>query len=811
MWSLLQDMRYGLRMMGAAPGFTAIALVTLALGIGVSTGLYTVMHANHLIAWRFTEPEELVFLWSPEPMWERSYISALDFLDWREQATVFADMGIYTTKRTFFATTEGDAERVRTVHASSNMLPMLGFDAQAGRLHSEEEDSVGAPDVVIMSDRLWERRFNRSPDVLGEVIFLDDVPHTVVGVMPPEVCFERLWHLADLLVPLKIDTASIERESRWFSSVARLRQEATAEQAQAEMSAIAARLEAAYPDSNAGRTVLVEPLLERFLPRDDAMLELALLVAVGGVLVIACVNLANFMMARATSRGREIAVRMAMGAGRRRIVRQLLTESMIIALIGGCFGFLVGVWAVDIFLAKADFAYLWMDYEIRLSLPVFTYGLLLVVATALAFGLVPALTASRVSVNESLKEGTAAATPGGSRSRTRNLLVIGQLAMVLPLLVCCGLAVRHIQYLRSTATVGFNPDRLLSMRVDLPMHRYEDGARRAAFFDEIVEKMTALPWIEGASAALSLPVGDGSFVAGRPITIEGRTASDSSRERIGGYQVVTPEHFGVMGIPLLRGRYFTDEDHADALRVAIISQRMAERDWPDEDPIGRRFALDEDLSQANWFTVVGIVADAGCSIMGEPPRPTLYLPHRQQPDSEMTVVARASGEPLDTVQALRAILREADPRVPVYDIRTLEETIHRWLRDDRLLAGFLGLLAALALGLACIGLYGVMSYSVGQRTHEIGVRLALGATGREISWMVLRSCVKLCSIGILIGLVVAAPVGVLVASFMYGIGGFDPVTLLGVTLLLLSVSVLAGYLPARRAMRVDPIAALRCE
>jgi putative ABC transport system permease protein len=576
------------------------------------------------------------------------------------------------------------------------------------------------------------------------------------------------------------------------------------------MSAIAARLAAAYPDSNAGRTVLVEPLLDRFLPRDDAMLELALLVAVGGVLVIACVNLANFMMARATSRGREIAVRMALGAGRRRIVRQLLTESMMIALIGGWLGFIVGVWAVDIFLANADFAYIWMDYEVRLSLPVFTYGLLLAVATALAFGLAPALTASRVSVHESLKEGTAAATPGKSRSRTRNLLVIGQLATVLPLLVCCGLAVRHIQYLRSTARVGFNPDRLLSMRVDLPMHRYEDGARRAGFFDGIVKEMAALPWIEGASAALSLPVGSGIFVAG-PIAIEGRAGGDSSQERVGGYQVVTPEYFSVMGIPLLRGRYFTDQDHADTLRVAIISQRMAERDWPDEDPIGRRFALDEDPSQANWFTVVGIVPDAGCNILGEPPRPTLYLPHRQQPVSELIVVARTSGEPLDTVQALRGIVRQADPGIPVYDIQTLEENINSWLRDDRLLAGFLGLLAALALGLACIGLYGVMSYSVGQRTHEIGVRLAMGATGREISWMVLRSCVKLCSAGILIGLVVAAPVGVLTASFMYGIGGFDPVTLLGVTLLLLSVSVLAGYLPARRAMRVDPMAALRCE
>jgi putative ABC transport system permease protein len=348
------------------------------------------------------------------------------------------------------------------------------------------------------------------------------------------------------------------------------------------------------------------------------------------------------------------------------------------------------------------------------------------------------------------------------------------------------------------------------MRVDLPKHRYEDGVRRAGFIDEIVKKMAALPWIEGASAALSLPVGSGLYVAG-PIAIEGRTGGDSSREKLGGYQVVTPEYFSVMGIPLLRGRYFTDQDHADALRVAIISQRMAERDWPDEDPIGRRFALDEDPSQANWFTVVGIVPDAGCNILGEPPRPTLYLPHRQQPVSELIIIARTSGEPLDTVQALRGIVRQADPGIPVYDIQTLEESINSWLRDDRLLAGFLGLLAALALGLACIGLYGVMSYSVGQRTHEIGVRLAMGATGREISWMVLRSCVKLCSAGILIGLVVAAPVGVLTASFMYGIGGFDPVTLLGVTLLLLSVSVLAGYLPARRAMRVDPMAALRCE
>ncbi|UCF32599.1 MAG: ABC transporter permease [Phycisphaerales bacterium] len=805
--SLLQDIRYGVRMLAKNPGFTAIALITLALGIGVNTGMYSVIHAIRSIPQRFPDSDALVFLWRPTEFYQRGWISALDFLDWREQSESFSDMAIYS-QSPLILTGQGEPEEVSIVEASANLLPTLGISTQIGRLHGVEEDAVSAERVLLLTDRLWQRKFGKSADVVGRTVSLNDIPHTIIGVLPPEVEEESLWHEADLFIPCRIDPARLKREFRAFQSLARLKPGVSVEQAQTEMSGIAARLAQAYPDTNENVDVFVQPFAQRFNSPSDSIMELALLVAVGAVLLIACVNLANLLLAKATARGKELAVRAALGAGRRRIIRQLLTESLLLGVMGGALGLLIGAWAVDLVILNLEGAP-FRPGDIRLDAPVLTYALLMSVFAAMAFGLAPALTASRISLSEAMKEGMTTASAGPSRNRLRNTLIIGQLAIVLPILVSCGLVIRHVRSLK-LSDYGFKSKHLLTVKVDLPYHLYKTEAQRAVLMGEVIETLEALPGIKAAGAALQFPLGGGGYIGAR-VAIEGYVSDQPHSQDVHGYQVVTPDYFSMMEIPLVSGRFFTPHDQADAQPVAIVNQRMARHYWPDEDPIGKRLTLDSTASPVQWVMVVGVVADFGCSIFGEPPDAAMYLPHRQRPIGSMLIVVRTLGDPLESVSTVRGAIRDLDPNLPIGDIRTTDQIIHRWLRDDRMLAGFLVGLAVLALSLASIGLYGMMSYSVAQRTHEIGVRVALGAVGGDIIRLVIKRCLVLAAAGIVAGLLLSIPVGFALASQLYGVGGADPVALIGVVLVLLLVAALAGYLPARRATKINPVVALRCE
>jgi putative ABC transport system permease protein len=408
-----------------------------------------------------------------------------------------------------------------------------------------------------------------------------------------------------------------------------------------------------------------------------------------------------------------------------------------------------------------------------------------------------------------LKEGAQAATPGIGRTRLRSALVIVQLAVALPLLVSSGLAFRNVRALR-TADMGFRPDHLLTLRIDLPRYRYTEPAQQAAFLRDTIEAVRDLPEVESAGAALSLPVGGGRSLAG-PVTIEGHEAEEHVGESVRGYSVVTPDYFRSMVIPLRRGRFFSEHDHTDARPVAIVNERMARLYWPDGDPIDRRLHVEEGSEAPPWITVVGVVGDSGRTILGAPPPPEVYLPHAQRPTTSMVLVARTAGAPHDAAPVVREVIRRMDADLPIYDVQTVAEIVHRWLQDDRLLAGFLGLLAALAMGLGAMGLYGVMAFLVVQRTHEIGVRVALGARRPDILWLIIRRCLVLASIGVGVGLLIAAPLGFALATQLYGVSGADPVALVVVPLSLIGVAVLAGYLPARRATRVDPMTALRNE
>ena len=808
--SLLHDMRYGIRMLAKNPGFAAIALITLALGIGVNTALFSVVNAMRIRPQRFLESHKLVFLWQTRERQERlpRSVSAPDYLDWREQSTVFTDLALALHSRRNL-TGSGEPERVSAMPVTANLLPMLGIDAQIGRLHSVEEDSPGARRVALLTDRLWERRFGRDASVLGRTVTLDDVPYTVVGVLPSEADFEEFFYSKiDLITPLQLDSGTCQREQRWFRSIGRLKPEVTVEQAQTEMSAIASRLAAAYPDTNSDVGVWVQPLSEKYFSHSDRLASYALLAAVGCVLLIACVNLANLLLAKATSRGREFAVRAALGAGRGRIVRQLLTESLLLALLGGVLGLLVGVWAIDFFVASQPDYMPFRRDELGLQPAVLTYTLILSVVAALIFGLAPALTAARVSLNEALKEGAGATSAGLARNRLRSSLVIGQLAITLPLIICAGLVIRHIIALKSV-DVGFNTERLLVMQIDLPTYRYDSDAARATFIRDAVAASQATPGVRSAAAVNFVPLGFGG--ASISVTIEGREVDRSVRPDYAGYNIVTPGYFSTMEIPLVRGRFFTGYDHAEAQRVAIVNEKMAERYWPNEDVIGRRFQLDSGTSDGQWITVVGVVGDTGHSGLYHPPSPEVFLPHQQRPSANMVILARTLGDPNTLAAPLRGVIRRMDPDLPIYGVRSMADVLHRWLRDDRMAVAFLSGLAVLALSLASVGLYGVMSYNVAQRTHEIGVRVALGAARGDVLGLVIKRCLTLAVAGVLVGMVLSAGVGLVLESQLYEVSGIDPVTFIGVSILLLLVAAAAGYLPARRATKVDPIVALRYE
>jgi putative ABC transport system permease protein len=709
-------------------------------------------------------------------------------------------------------TGEGEAEKVLGVHATANMLPTLGLGTHLGRFYTQEEDSPAGEHVMLLTDRLWERKFASDPDVLGRMVAVNDTPHTIIGVLPPDFRIEGMgWYRADLLIPLRIDPAKLQRGKSAFWAVARLNPGVTREQALAEMDTIAARLAAAYPQTNAEVEAQILPLMEALAPRDTLFAFRAMLGAVSLVLLIACLNLANIVLARATARGREFAVRAALGAGRWRIVRLLLTESLLLATLGGALGLLIGRWAVDLFILSQEYMPIQRD-EVVLNWRVLTYTLVVSGIAGLAFGLAPAVTATRASVNEALKEGQAATSAGRTRNRLRNTLIVGQLAISLPLLICCGLTLRHVTALM-TVDLGYNTERLLTLEVELPEHRYTSPVQQAAFYRQATETIGAMPGIESVGVVLALPVYSG-FGVGSSVRIEGRAAAMSRRGEAGycAYQPVTRGLFETLEVPLIRGRFFTEHDHVDAQPVAIISKRMAERYWPDEDPIGRRLTLDKDPSEASWITVVGVVGDIGFSLIRPGrPAPTLYLPYEQRPYPSMFVVARTAGDPMEAVPALRAAIHGIDERIPARNFRTIQDVMHWFCSDDRLTAGFLGGLAFLALSLASIGLYGVMSYAVQQRTHEIGVRVALGASRREIMRLVLKRCLRLAALGIGVGIALSIPVGLAIESELWGVSGIDPVAYAGVSIVLLAVAAQAGYIPARRATKVDPMVALRCE
>jgi putative ABC transport system permease protein len=804
-----QDLGFGLRMMRRNPGFTFVAVVALALGVGANTAIFSVVNTVLLRPLPFKDPSRLVVLWEDNTKqgFPRNSVSPANFADYRDQNQVFQGMAAFTP-RSFNLTGEGEPERIDGLRVSANLLTLLGVTPQLGRPFTGEEDRPGAARAVILGDRLWRRRFGSDPSVVGKTVTLDGNGYTVVGVMPPGFQFRGAFPDAkdDLLVPLVFGPKeAASRGNHYLEAVARLKDGVTLEQARAEMTTIAERLQRQYPAYDSGIGAAVVPLHEQLV----GDIRPALLVLMGSVvlvLLIACANVANLLLARAASRQREIATRVAIGASRTRLVRQFLAESLLLAAVGGVFGLLLSVWVM-----RAIKAFMPEDVSqvksVTLDARVLGFTALLSLMTGLVFGLAPALQASNLNLNETLKEGGRDSASGNRGRRVRAALVVAEIAVSFVLLVGAGLLVNSFVRLRNVDP-GFDYENLLTMRVELPPQRYQDRPRRSAFYTELLRRVEALPGVKSAAVTSPLPlIYDGDSMG---VAIEGRPAPPPGQEPDIVTRVVSPHYFRAMGIRLLRGRELGDQDGPNSQPAAVISETMARRYWPGEDPIGKRVAPGSAREHGEWISVVGVAGDVRQSELGSEPKPQMYLPYEQSDEFvPRDLVVKTEGEPLALAPAVRGEVWGIDRHQPVSNVAAMQDLVSESLARQRFSVLLLGAFAGVALVLAAVGIYGVMSYSVAQRTHEIGVRMALGARPRDVLGLAVGQGLKLVLAGVVIGVASALAMTRVMASLLFQVSPADPATYAAISLTLAGVATAACLVPARRAAKVDPLIALR--
>jgi putative ABC transport system permease protein len=809
--SLFADVRYGLRTLRKNPGFTSVAVLTLALGIGANTAIFSVVYAVLLKALPYRQADRLVMVYEnvrmPNYRNDRNESSPGNFSEWMSHNTSFESMAAYRN-RSFNVTGTGEPLRIEGEGVSGDFFTVLQVTGALGRVFTPDEDRPGASHVVVMSAGLWKSRFGADAQILGRKILLDGESYTVVGVAPAGFHFpdpdDQLW------VPMGMSPADLKNRGSHFLHVfGRLNLGVTVTQAQAEMNLMARRLTELYPETNTGQTVNVIPLQEDIAgPVRPALL--VLVGAVGLVLLIACANVASLLLTRASVRHREIAIRLALGAGRSRIFRQLMTESVLLALLGCTLGLLLarsGVGALKL-LATSNLP---RASESSVNGPVLVFSVVISIFAGLVFGVVPALEAARGSVQDTLKGG-ARESAAGSRLRTRNLLLILETALGVVVVIGAGLLLRSFLRIEQVP-LGFQPQGILTFRVIPRGERYSQRSQRTAFYQQAIERMEALPGVKSAAAVTFAPL---TFVRGsKGFLIEGRMPAAAGQIPLANYDVVTPGYFGTMGIRLLGGRDCSWSDTPQVQRVIVINEAMAKTYWPGEDPLGKRIrqgGLDD--QELPWLTIAGVVGDVREFDPMTEPRPTIYFPITQFEDAGGILrdwVVRTAGNPLGVATGVRSTILDVDKDLPVTRVRTMEQIRSMSMVSQRLHLLLFGLFAVLALVLATVGIYGVTAYSVTQRTREIGIRVALGAQRNEVMRLVVEHGVRLAALGVLLGLLGALALTRLMTSMIYGVSATDPVTFSAVGLFLAVVAVGACYVPARRAMRVDPMIALRYE
>jgi putative ABC transport system permease protein len=801
--TLWQDLGYGLRMMFKSPGITLIAVVALALGIGANSAIFSVVNALVLRPLPYAEPDRLVML-----SVGGHEASAADFADWKAQSATLEHLSALSYWNANLGGVEVP-ERLRGFLVTPDLFPMLGVRPAQGRTFLPEEAQPGHDGVVVLSHGVWQRVFGSDPNVVGKTLTINGRARAVVGVMPPDFQF---YDKAEAWAPLALnpnDASPGARRAHYLIAAARLRPGVTIRQAQAEMNAINQRLGALYPETNSNRAVKLVSVHD-YAVGDVRPALLVLLGTVGFVLLIACANVANLLLARGAARQRELAVRVALGARRSRIVRQLLTESALLALVGGALGLLVALWGVDLLVGNIPPG--WIDAiplsrGIGIDLRVLAFALLLSLLTGLVFGLVPALQISKPDLNSVLKEGGRTGAGGGAgQRRLRDLLVVAEVALSLTLLIGAGLMIRSFIGLMRV-TPGFNPERVLTMQTALPGLKYAKDEQVTAFYAQALERIASVPGVVSVGVTTNLPLGGSDqttkvIVSGRPAPPSGQAPEVSFRD-------VSPDYFRALEIPLLKGRAFSARDTADAPGVAIVNETMARRLFGSpEEAIGQRLT-DEDGRGAR--EIVGLVSDVRHSGLDGELRAEMFVPFTQESSNGMTFVVRTASDPAGFVSAVRGQLRAVDKDQPVDQVRTMTQVIAESVSQRRLTMLLFGLFAALALVLATIGIYGVMSYSVTQRSHEIGIRLALGAQRSDVFKLVVGQGMILTLGGVALGLAAAFGLTRVLASLLYGVTATDPLTFAAISLLLLAVALVACLVPARRAMKVDPMIALRYE
>ncbi|MBC7788540.1 MAG: ABC transporter permease [Anaerolineae bacterium] len=797
--TLRQDLRYAIRTLSKNSAFTAVAVVCLALGIGVNTTMFSVVNALMLRPLPYREPERLVALYETDPKEGRfdNNWSFPDFYDVREQSSAFDGMAAHYSR--FFTVTGGDQpEGVEGEVVSPAIFRILGIKPLLGRDFAVEEEQAGKENVVLLGHGFWEGRFAGDKAVVGKTLLLNGVSYTVIGVMPPKFAIdeEQIW------VPMALNPGVEHRGSHYMDVIARLKAETTIERAEKDVNGIALRLQTLYPETNTGTGATARSLREEMLPGEVRLVVWVMFGAVCFVLLIACANVANLLLARASSREREMAVRTALGARRFRIVRQLLTESVLIGLMGGILGIGVAYAGLKAMIANIPLTLpFWMVFDIDLKVLAFTLAVALL--TGVIFGLAPALQASRANLQSSLKEGGRGSGASAHRSRLRSSLVVAEVALSLVLLIGASLMVKSFLRMRSADT-GFDSRNALTMRVYLGGDKYEAFSTRASIFEQILERVGALPGVTNAGAVSAIPLsGNNNYnsfqVEGQPVVL-GEVPAAAQR-------TVTSTYFQTMKIPLV-GRSFTDREMRDSTPVVIVNRTLAARYWPGQEAIGKRLRMSTDSTRP-WLTVVGVAPDIRMREITSSPESQLYLPYALVPNRTMSFVIRANGDPTNLIGAVRAQVRAVDPTLPLIEVQTLERLVELSFWENGLYGKMFGTFGIVALLLAAVGVYGVMAYAVAQRTHEIGVRMALGAQAGDVFKMVVGRGLALAVGGVVIGLVGAFAITKVLAGVLYNVKASDPVVFVSIALLLTGVAAVASWAPARRATRVDPLVALR--
>ncbi len=801
MKTLLQDFRYAIRMIRKSPGFSFAVVSILALGIGANSAIFSVVNAALLRALPFQDPDSLVMVNATHQKLGVTVASPADFIDWQRRNSVFVQLAAFRNQ--YYNVTEVDEpERIYGLGVSTSLFPLLNTKPAVGRAFSAEEEKPGANPVAIVSHGLWQRRFGSDPGLVGKVVKLNNNAYTVVGIMPPDFEFPMASQTVEIWVPLILSPNLLaDRGNHNMSVVARLKPGVTLQQAQAEMDNIAGQLAQEYPETNAEFGVRLISLHEEVIKGIKKPL-LILFGTVGFVLLIACFNATNLLLARSTTRPREFAVRLALGATRYRIIQQVLVESLLLAVLGGILGLLLFTWVVNLFLkfGANELAHI---KNVSVDHNVLGFTLLVSVLVSLAFGLAPALHYSRPDLNETLKQSALSSTRGYGFRRLRKVLVVSEVALALALLIGAGLMVKSFLRLQAV-NPGFNPNQLLTMVVSLPRAKYPKSDKIAPFYQQVLEKIKPLPGVQSVGATTGLPIqgtgGSATFFVG------GAEHTPSEEGTNANFQAINPDYFRVMSIPLLKGRFFTEQDDARAPKVVIVDELTARSFWLGENPLGKHLIIDKAPLE-----IVGVVGQVKHSGLAVGPEASIYVPYLQEPFPSMTFVVRTTSDQQSMVAAIRRAVQSVDKDQPIFKIQSMEQIISDSIAHPRSISLLLGAFAGIALALTVLGIYGLVAYLVTQRTQEIGIRVALGAQRRDIFKLVVSEGMKLFFIGLVIGVGMAFGLARVLSSLLYGISASDPATFVGVSALVTLVVLLANFLPARKATKIDPIVALRYE